>query len=271
MSRPIADRFKAYEAASEQILPARLPVLVRLDGNSFSSLTRALALDKPFDERFERAMEAAALALMDYCSGAQIAFLQSDEISILLRNDQKHETQAFLGNRTQKLASLLAATASVAFGDALGKEGIEARAVFDCRTFVVPPADVTNCFVWRQQDAFRNCIQSVAHYGLRKKHGRKTARKMLYGRPISEQVEIIRRELDTETAEVPAHRRLGRTIVRERFEVPLSEVMPEEIYRCQVEAGEITEGQTTERSRWALDRNPPRFSEDPSYIERLLS
>src|SRR5690606_6640342 len=147
------------------------PVIIRLDGNSFSRLTRVLKLEKPFDERFNRAMDAAAIAVLEYCSGAQVAYVQSDEITILLRNDQTHETTPFLGNRTQKITSLTAATAAVAFSQALAAElGLEARdgvrAIFDARVFVVPPAEVNNVFLWRQFDAFKNSVSTYAYWEL---------------------------------------------------------------------------------------------------------
>src|SRR5690606_15755000 len=49
---PLGKRMKCYERAAEAVLAPRLPVIIRLDGNSFSRLTRKLRFNKPFDERF---------------------------------------------------------------------------------------------------------------------------------------------------------------------------------------------------------------------------
>jgi len=171
----MGDRMKSYETASEQILPIRLPVILRLDGNSFSRFTKVNDFKKPFDEKFDAAMNAAAKAVLSYCSGSCVAYLQSDEMTILLRNNQTVDTDPFLGNRTQKLTSLTAAKASVAFNRALTMFDIDAQAVFDCRAFVVPHYEVQNVFLWRQFDAFKNCISAYAYYKLKEKYGRKTA------------------------------------------------------------------------------------------------
>ena len=267
----MSDRFKDYESAAEQILPRRLPVLIRLDGNSFSNFTKVNDFQKPFDSRFERAMEAAATAVLEYCAGAQLAYVQSDEITILLRNDQTHQTDPFLGNRTQKIASLLAATASVAFNDSLREWGMSTRAVFDARVFVVPPADVNNAFLWRQRDAFRNCIQGFAYHRLRDATGRKTAIRMLHGKSLTQQQEIIRQELEVEPSELPTEWLRGRTILRETFELPLKEVMPAEVYEKMLQAGKVDPDGLATRSRWTVDREIPEFSQNTDYIERFLA
>jgi tRNA(His) 5'-end guanylyltransferase len=266
----LGDRVKGYEAAAEQVLPARIPVLVRLDGNSFSRFTKAVGFRKPYDERFDAAMNAAAIAAADYAH-AKLAYLQSDEITLLLVNDATHETQPFLGNRTQKLASILAGTASVAFDRALRDEGLETPApAFDARVFVVPHADVNNVLLWRQQDAFRNCVSGVAYWGLREKYGRKTAQKMLHGRSSDEQQELIFQELGSNVNDLPVPWRRGRCVVRVTEERPIEEVVEADVLERLVANGQRAHGDKVLRSRWMVDRNIPRFNHDPSYVERFV-
>lgn len=270
MADPVGERMKGYEESSENVLPARLPVIVRLDGNSFSRLTKGLKLEKPFDARFERAMDEAARAVCEYADGARLAYVQSDEISVLLTNDRTHDTQPFLANRTQKLTSLLAATASVAFNQAMADEALPTSAVFDARVFVVPPAEVNNVFLWRQLDAFRNCVGAYAYYELADKYGRKTAARMLHGKGTDERQEIIFSELDVNINDLPAAWRRGRVLLRRVRDLPIEEVVDGEVLARLIERGQAEAGQMVTRSAWEVDGEPPRFNHDPDYIERHL-
>lgn len=267
----MGDRFKAYEESSEQILPARLPVILRLDGNSFSKLTKREEFDKPFDLQFEGSMNAAAMAVMDYCSGSQVAYAQSDEISILLRNTMSVNTEPFLGNRTQKLASLCASKASVAFNKANADHNIETEAVFDCRAFVLPPHDVNNYFLWRQRDAFRNCIHSYAYWNLKKEHGRKTAQKMLHGKTVKEIQEVIFQELGVNPNDIRTAFKRGRCVFRENYEAPLRDVLDPSKLDELVTKGHIDDpDKLVTRSRWQFDEEIPLFNKDRDYIEKYL-
>lgn len=272
----MGDRLKAYEAASENVLIPRLPVILRLDGNSFSRFTEQAKFEKPFDRRFERAMEAAAKAVLQYCSGAQVAYIQSDEITILLRNDQTHQTTPFLANRSQKIASLTAATAAVAFNDELARVmGVDRnttsfQAIFDCRAFVVPPAEVNNVFLWRQMDAFKNAVSSYAYWEIGKLKGRKTASKMLLGLSTAQRQELIFQELGVNFNDLPTEWKRGRCLVRETFERPLREVMEAEKLEKLVASGKADPDKIVTRSEWMVDREIPMFNLNRDYIERFL-
>lgn len=262
------DRMKRYESAGEQVLPSRIPVIIRLDGNSFSNLTNR-NFEKPFDRRFEEAMNQAAISVMHYCSGSQIAYVQSDEITVLLRNDQTDHTDPFLANRTQKLSSLTAAKASVAFNKSLENE---TEAVFDSRVFVVPKSDVINNFLWRQLDAFKNCVSSTAYYGLKEKFGRKNAQRLLHGKSTDQRKEIIFKKLGVSVKDIPTHRKRGRCIFNETREVSLSESMDSEKLERLISKGHIDDpDKKVKRSFWKVDNEIPKFNEDRNYIGKYLS
>ena len=63
---------KAREKKSELILPKDKPYVIRLDGNSFSRLTKNY-YDKPFDADFDAKMNAAAIAALECIDGASFA------------------------------------------------------------------------------------------------------------------------------------------------------------------------------------------------------
>jgi tRNA(His) 5'-end guanylyltransferase len=103
--------------------------------------------------------------------GAQIAYCQSDEISILLHNYKRLDSEAWFANEVQKIASVSAGMASAYLTHASGR-----LAVFDSRVFVLPEAEVVNYFIFRQQDATRNSLQMLAQsqYSQKQLHGKNT-------------------------------------------------------------------------------------------------
>jgi len=152
----LGDRMKQYyEGVYSLKLPFRMPVIIRLDGKSFSNWTRNL--QKPFDDGFIKSMGGLANYLCQKIQTTQFAYAQSDEISLLLHNYKRLNTEPFFGNEIQKMVSISASTASAFFTNFYGK-----IAVFDARAFVLPEAEVVNYFVWRQRDAIRNSILMLA-------------------------------------------------------------------------------------------------------------
>lgn len=152
----IGDRMKNnYELPYLLTLPARMPVIIRLDGKTFHSFTRGM--DRPFDKTFSDWMREVTVRLVDQVQGCVFAYSQSDEISLLLHNYKRLESQSWLANELQKMVSVSAGIASAWMTNLAGRV-----AVFDSRVFVIPEAEVCNYFIWRQQDASRNSVQMVA-------------------------------------------------------------------------------------------------------------
>src|SRR5271166_1365959 len=77
----LGDRMKRYENITRLQLPPRTYTLLRVDGRAFHTWTRGLR--KPYDEVFMNIMDKTAIALCEEIAGAQFAFVQSDEISLL--------------------------------------------------------------------------------------------------------------------------------------------------------------------------------------------
>ena len=166
----LGDRMKEnYENRYRTKLLRRTPVILRLDGKAFHTLTRGC--NKPFDEEFNKAMLVTATRLFEQVQGAKLAYIQSDEISILLTDFDTLQTDAWFDYNLQKLCSVSAGYASVFFTDAYGKTGI-----FDCRAFNIPKEEVCNYFIWRQKDWERNSLQMLArtHFSNNELHGKKS-------------------------------------------------------------------------------------------------
>lgn len=154
MADSLGDRMKAYEAASSRTLTRRVPVLLRLDGRAFHTFTRRYS--RPWDGAFHARMWRAAQALCEDAMGAQVAYVQSDEITVLLTDDATVTTEAWFGNDAAKLCSVAASVVTAAFNI-----GDPDAGTFDCRVFTVPREDVVNAFLWRQQDAERNSLSML--------------------------------------------------------------------------------------------------------------
>jgi tRNA(His) guanylyltransferase len=271
MSDNFGDRMKTYERVCENILTPRLPVILRIDGNSFSKFTKVMKFEKPFDPRFDAAMNRAAQTVLEYCSGAKVAYVQSDEITILLRNDQTHETTPFLGNRTQKIASLCASMATIGFFQ--GLRGVNNKLVnmgaFDCRVWTVPTTEVNNVFLWRQQDCYKNFISTYAYWELARKYGKKTSQKMLHGLNSSLKKTMVYQELGVDMDMLPLKWQLGRAISKVNYQTTLFEMYTEEMLTDLAGKG-VDLDKPIIRSRWDVDEYLPRFNEDKNYIERFM-
>ena len=152
----LGDRMKKYENALRQYITPRMPVIMRIDGKAFHSLTRSCK--KPFDEHFARSMDNTAWLLLNEIQNARMAYVQSDEISILIIDYNTFQSQQWFGGNIQKMVSVSASISGVEFSKCFGKNGY-----FDSRIFILPESDVVNYFVWRQQDCTRNSVSSVAH------------------------------------------------------------------------------------------------------------
>lgn len=158
----LGDRMKIYENMStpKRVMPLS-PVIARLDGKAFHSFCRGL--EKPFDIRFMDLMNDVTSYLVEK-SNALVGYTQSDEISLLFYSDNMR-SQIFMDGKIQKMISILAAMATARFNSVLDiylPEKSEKIALFDCRVFSVPTKiEAVNCFLWREQDATRNSIQSA--------------------------------------------------------------------------------------------------------------
>lgn len=161
----LADRMKQYEGVTSISLMRKTPVIIRIDGKSFKNYTKNFK--KPHDMELSAIMGSTLKHLVDNIQNAVFGYTQSDEISILLRDWDSEETDAWFGYNVQKLASV-SASLTTAFFNQLAKNVREdlPLAVFDSRVFNIPQNEVINYMIWRQRDGIRNSIRNHAHYYL---------------------------------------------------------------------------------------------------------
>ena len=185
----LGDRMKGYESRNQYFLQRRTPVCIRVDMRAGHTFTRGFV--RPFDEVFGNAM----VRTMEYCAknigNCVFSYCQSDEITFILVDYEKLETDAWFDYRTDKLCSIAASMATMAFnrffememnvfkaghtifdtnewaypeaGALYGAYMLSASkgAMFDARCFNIPKEEACNLVYWRQLDATRNSIQMV--------------------------------------------------------------------------------------------------------------
>lgn len=163
----IGTRFKKnYENRYKFKLTRRTPVIIRIDGRAFHTYTKGFI--RPFDGRIQCAMYNIGKRLLKDALGAKLAYTQSDEVSVLLTDWDTLQTDAWFDYNVQKLCSVSASIATCTFNDSIraynGGEGLPHgySAQFDARAFNVPLEEVSNYFVWRAKDWYRNSVTMYA-------------------------------------------------------------------------------------------------------------
>lgn len=160
----LGDRMKLLEGReSARTLMPMLPVMARLDGRSFSRLTRNLK--RPYDRPFMTAMQSTAEYLAKE-TNSLLTYTQSDEITLVWQQPDSR-TELLFGGRVQKLVSVLASMAGIRLYQMLTLHEVLASMqqlpMFDCRVWSLPrESDASAAFLWRELDATRNSIQMAA-------------------------------------------------------------------------------------------------------------
>ncbi len=177
-------KMRIYEQSIDQHILPELYLVARLDGRSFSRLTKEICdFEAPFDVRFRDMMVNTVKALMDCGFRVVYGYTESDEISLLF-----HPEENAFGRKVRKYNSILAGQASAAFSLQLGQ-----AVAMDCRLVPLPNLEkVRDYFLWRQEDAHRNSLNAHCYWMLRKEGlDPRAATQMLDGKSIAYKNELL--------------------------------------------------------------------------------
>src|SRR6478672_7233106 len=155
------EKMRVFETAHDLWVLPGLYMVARLDGRSFTRLTKDVhQFEAPFDPRFCDLMVETAEHLMGRCGFNMVyGYTESDEISLLFGLEENS-----FGRKLRKLISVLSGEASAKFSLLLG-----ATAVFDCRVSQLPSVElVVDYFRWRAEDALRNALNAHCYWLLRR-------------------------------------------------------------------------------------------------------
>lgn len=263
----LGNRMKTfYEEIPKTKLIRRTPVVIRIDGKAFHTFTRGFK--RPFDDVLIKTMQETAKYLCENIQGCQLAYAQSDEISLLLIDYQRFETSAWFDYEIQKMCSISASMATVAFNkifrDTVGELHIKGAlekeyscilykaaqkgAMFDSRVFNIPREEVTNYFYWRQLDASRNSIQMVGQANF--------SHRELQHKSCNDIQDILMIQKGINWNDFPTYQKRGSCVVKENYLDATPEYTDSELIR----------------SRWIIDKNIPIFrGEGREYIERFVN
>ena len=282
----LANRMKEYEKRNQYYLQKRTPVAIRVDGRSFHTFTKGF--QRPFDDVLIKTMQETAKYMCENIQGAKLAYVQSDEITIILTDYDTLETDCWFNYRTDKLCSISASMATMAFNrifvknvDEWGRltfpnwdEGgtnekvdvdllklndayqraIGKGAMFDARCFNIPKEEVTNLIYWRQLDAIRNSIQMIGQANF--------SHKELQNKSCNDIQDMLHEQKGIDWNDYPTVCKRGTACIKNRKII-------EYLDEFKVTA-KLIDSTKTENS-WIIDTEMPILKgEDRTYIDDLI-
>lgn len=267
----LGDRMKCYENVTRNYLTRRVPVIIRVDGKAFHSFTRGFK--KPFDGIFVKSMQETMKYLCENIQGCVLGYTQSDEITLVIIDYEKIESCAWFDNNIQKMASISASMATLAFNKYFSAnvykyiedykkehqlifieednkyyntliDAIKKGAMFDSRVFTLPKEEVVNCVIWRQQDATRNSINSVGQANF--------SHKQLQNKSCNDVQDMLMSEKGINWNDYTTTLKRGSCCIK----------IPQK----------INDGTKQEsiRNKWIIDNEIPIFTQDKEYINSRI-
>lgn len=272
----LGDRMKKYEYVSRTYLTPRTLVIIRIDGKAFHTFTRGF--QKPFDGVLVKTMQETMKFLCENIQGCVLGYTQSDEITLVLVDYKKINSCAWFDYNIQKCTSVAASMATMAFNkffykniddyantedvlaslygdDRLSREktrsylsilqkALSKGAMFDARVFNIPKEEVTNCILWRQNDATRNSIEMVGHANF--------SQNQLHKKSCNEIQDMLMLQKGINWNDFPTTLKRGSCCKR-------------------IVVSEPDEAEFKTRSRWVIDNEIPIFKGDNrAYIDELI-
>lgn len=261
----LAKRMKRYEAVSKTTLVTRMPVILRIDGKAFHTLTRGF--QKPFDRVLNLSMMETMRFLCKNIQGCVLGYTQSDEITLVLVDYKKLTSNPWFDYEVQKMCSVGASMATVGFNNAFARRveefsihgggsplydrylnALEDGAMFDCRAFNVPREEVTNNIYWRQLEQAEILFRCWDRYI--------SLIRNCKNKSCNEIQDMLMTRKGINWNNLPAYQKRGSCCVKRKY------------FEEQEEDGKLVK---VERSHWEVDVNIPIFKGDGrEYIEQLL-
>ena len=253
-------RMKTYENVPKNFLMLGTPKVIRVDMRAGHTFCRGFK--RPFDDVFSNAMKKTAIALCEQIPKAVMAYKQSDEISVVLNDENKDGTyDCFFKGNVEKITSISASIATLEFNKAFENEvecliALSAQmpyldkqwmALFDSRVFELPNLEeLHNYILWREFDAERNSIQMVGHANF--------AQKEMHCKNTKEIQNKLLLERDINWNDFPTEYKRGCLIVKK--------VIPKEI---TLPSGER---KTVDRRVW-VEEEMPILTKNKTFIKNI--
>jgi tRNA(His) 5'-end guanylyltransferase len=114
-------------------------------------------------------------------------------------------------------------------------------AMFDSRCFNIPKEEVTNCFIWRQQDATRNAIQMLGQTHF--------THKELQNKSCNDIQDMLMLQKGINFNDMPTEFKRGVCCIKKAVE-------------------ELWEEGISINKKWYIDKEIPIFTQDRAYLEK---
>lgn len=261
----LEDKCLYYRGLSDYKLLPNSYVLVMLDGRSFSKMIKN-KFEKPFDDSFIEMMNETAKYVCENVQGCKFAYVQSDEISLVLTDFDTPTTDSFFGNRLCKMQSIIASLATAKFNQLMtiynlsknsynnklsdGEDTIynvkqaidyitDSKLIqFDCKCWNVPSYnDVFAWLLYRQIDCIRNSKQQTAQAYL--------SHKLLMGKETDEQIKLLLEEKSIDWNCFSNNKKYGRFVWKQK------------VLMSNIDSGEIYH-----RNKWTVSPGFPLMEKD---------
>lgn len=264
-----------YEQIPKTKLMRRCPVAIRCDGRSFHTFTRKF--QKPFDEVLIKTMQETMKYLCENIQGCVFGYTQSDEITLILIDYKKLTSSAFFDYEVQKICSITASMATMAFNKFFEKniqefsesnecsgldikyldiyrEALNKGAMFDARCFNIPKEEVTNLVYWRQLDATRNSIQMVGQANF--------SHKELQNKSCNDIQDMLMTQKGINWNNLLTYQKRGSCCVKNKIIIDNSD---------NVTVTAQLRNTSKPENEWIIDKEIPIFKGDGrDYIDRLI-
>ena len=229
----LKDKCRFYQTRRDYLINIDNYVLVHIDGRSFSKMVKNKFV-KPFDNYFINMMNETAKYLCEKVQGVQLAYVQSDEISLLIKKNNP-DGDIFFGGRMCKMQSIIASLATAKFNQLMlvyniqknnytinNKDVIDTNDVvdyiydsslyqFDCKVWDVPTADDAMAwFLFRNIDCIRNSKQQTAQTYL--------THKELMGKHTDDQIQLLNDKCGIDWNQFNDGEKYGRLVVKRDIE-----------------------------------------------------
>ena len=273
----LGTRMKEYEKRNQYYLQKRTPVAIRVDMRAGHTFTRGFK--RPSDYIFMKSMQETAKYMCENMGNAKFAYVQSDEITIILTDYDTLETDCWFNYRTDKLCSISASMATMAFNkyfeENVTNEVLEYKmvphcveiqqeikeyhntliaaldkgAMFDARCFNIPKEEVTNLIYWRQLDASRNSIQMVGQANF--------SHNELQNKSCNDIQDMLMLQKNINWNDFPTYQKRGSCVVKSDEKETITE--------------DNIGTKMTIRSKWIIDKEMPILKgKDRAYIDKLV-
>lgn len=232
-------------------------------------------------------MQETTKYLCENIQGCVLGYTQSDEITLILVDYKKLTSSAWFDYEVQKICSITASMATMAFNKLFEKyvdeyrfskwdgvsnyednaweyiqvllSAVEKGAMFDARCFNIPKEEVTNLLYWRQDDAAKNSIQMVGRAFFSHKELHKKSRNDIQ--------DMLMTQKGINWNDFPTYQKRGSCCIK------TEEKIMEDITIIKNRFGEDGKKHVVnmKRPHWIIDTEIPIFKgEGREYIDRLV-